>query len=563
MHIGLRLVRAAIAAAAVLCAPLARAVDVVPAPESGPPLTKLTVVNKKLELRDVRNGKLILQERNALPLVQSYDPQVTYTLKINEQPTGYDMVVTFTNDTNQPRRPGAIYVGMLTLGSQIEYLDVRHTSVWRPVNFSTFVGKGYTYPDDLFSPVFVVRNGEYAVAASLRYPAVELNHDARVAIMNPSGSNSGEGGQGWGAGFRLANPDNVPPTQAINHPGILPPKTSRTYVVAVRVVADRDDWMRTLLPYRKYFRDLYGGVSFKRKTYPILPVGIADGFYQEAGNLSGFGDPNIRRPDVFGWGPWADELSAIEGYGAVMLWAPSGLYFFNPQHNYPFQITSQLEESPLLSTAFDPQIGLPRVRESGKTLGLWWGRSLDISLEWDSPDVIPLDPNNPLHVQIAERELDGAVRAGVNLIGLDTCNPRINGIANAYHWVKHIRERYPSITFIAEPSPCDILSTLVGGVLPGWALDGEIPKTISDCYPFQNPHYLADFLIPGHEMVMSYRYNFHKDFFNHHPTPQEVDADMRWFASMGYVPMVWEQISTGGDVRAAESWTWTVPGGLR
>ncbi len=564
MPMGLRACFAAIAAAVVSCSSIARAVDVIPGPEGGPAVTDLKIVNGKYELRDAVTGAMVMQERNALPMVTVMDSRVTYSLRVNEQPSGYDAVVTFTNPTNQPLPIGTIYVGMLTLGADIEYLDVRHSSVWRPANFSTYVGKGYTYPDDLYSPVFMVRGSKYAVGVSLRYPVIEYDHDVRIATMNPSGSNSGEGGPGWGAGFRLSNPANCPPSQLMKHPGALPPHTSRTYVVTVRVSRDTQDWMGTLVPYLKYFRAMYGGVAYTRMTQPILPVGIADSYYQEPGNLDGFGDPNLRRPDLFGWGPWADQLVSIKGYSAVMLWAPSGLYFFNPQYNYPFQITTRWDANPLMAaTAYDPAVGLPRVQASGTTLGLWWGRSLDVSTAWDASDVTPLDPDNPEHVRLAERELDGAVRAGVHLVGLDTCNPSINGIRNAYRWVKHLREQFPSITFISEPSPCDVLNTQVGGVLPGWALDGGDPKTLSDCYPFKNPHYLADFLLPGNETVMSFRYNFHEEFFNHSPTDAEVDADVRWFASMGYVPMVWRQVGTVGDVRAARSWEWTVPGKYR
>ncbi|MCC6426821.1 MAG: hypothetical protein IT435_08360 [Phycisphaerales bacterium] len=558
----LRAVLAAAVMAVGSCLASARSVDVVPDPEGGPAITDLKKVGNNWELRDVSNNKLLMQQRNAVPLVQVVDNRVTYAIQFNEQPTGFDMVVTFTNPTSDTLPIGTLYAGMFTLGADIQYLDVRHTSVWRSANFTTFIGKGYTYPDDFYSPVCVFRNGDYSIGLSLRYPAVEWNHDTRVLFMNPTGGNSGEGGPGWATGFRLSNPNNVPPSQKITHPGYLQPHTSRKYVLTCRVTRDRDNWMQTLLPYRQYFRALYGGVSYERLTQPILPVGIADSYYQEAGNLDGFGDGNTRRPDVFGWGPWADELCGIQGYSAVMLWAPSGLYFFNPQFNYPFQITSRWDQIPIMRDAFDPDIGLPRVGKSGKTLGLWWGRSLDVSHVWDPATVTPLDPANPTHIALAEREIDGAIRAGVTLIGMDTCNPSINGIRNTYLWIKHLRQRYVGITFIAEPSPCDILNTQLGGILPGWALDGQ-PTKLADCYPFQNPHYLADFLLPGHETVMSFRYNFHEDYFGYTPTPDDIDHDVRWFAEMGFVPMVWKQVGTVGDVRAAESWTWTVPGNLR
>lgn len=562
MTTGIRALLVATAAIVVVLTSSARAEDIIPLPEGGPVVTDLTLVGSKYELRDAENGRLLMQERNALPRVSVIDSRVTYTTQVNEQPTGYDLIVTFSNPTSLTLPIGTIYVGMVTLGADIEYLDVRHSSVWRAVNFNTFVGKGYTYPDDLYSPIYTLRSSGYAFSASLRYSAVADNHDVRVAIMNPTGSNSGEQGPGWGAGFRLSNPVNVPPSQVINHPASLPPNSSRTYVVCVRVARDRDDWMQTLLPYRTWFRSLYGGISYERSCKPILPVGIADSFYQEPGNLDGYGDPSERRPDVFGWGPWADRLVATEGYESVMLWAPSGLYFYNPQYNFPFQIASRWNSSPLLSTAFDPGVGLPRVKAAGTTLGLWWGRSLDVSPTWDSPTVTPLDPSNPAHVALAEAEITGAQRAGVDLLGLDTCNPSINGIRNAYLWIRHIRDTFPKMRFIAEPSPCDILNSQVGGVLPGWALDGGVPTKLSDCYPFQNPHYLADFLLPGHESIMSYRYNFHEDFFNHTPTDAEIDADVRWFASLGYIPMVWKEVRTVGDVCAAKSWLWTVPGKL-
>ncbi len=544
------------------CRAPARQADLVPGPEGGPPVTRLTKVGKNYELRDAASGAMIMQQRNALAQVAVYDPRVTYTVQMNEQPTGYDMVVTFTNPTGDTVPVGTIYAGMLTIGQDIEYLDVRHSSVWRPASFTSFVGRAYMYPNDLYSPIFEARGAGYAVGVSLRYPAIEYDHDVRVAIMNPTGSNSGEGGPGWGAGFRFSDPPNTPPSQALLHPARLSPYSSKQYVLCVRVTRDREDWMTTLLPYRRYFRAMYGGVSYERMTKPILPIGIADGVWQEPGNIDGYGDPTIRRPDVFGWGPWADSLVGIAGYSSVMLWAPSGMYFFNPQYNYPFQITTRWQASPELATAFDPEIGLPRVAQSGKTLGLWWGRSLDISSGWDPAVVTPLDPANPAHVAMAEAELSGAIRAGVTLIGMDTCNPSINGIRNAYLWIKHLRERFTGLTFVAEPSPCDILNTLVGGVLPGWALDGS-PKTLDDCYPFRNPHYLADFLLPGHETIMSFRYNNHWDFFGWTPTEADIDHDVRWFASMGYIPMVWSGITTVADVEAAETWTWTVPPLLR
>ena len=88
------------------------------------------------------------------------------------------------------------------------------------------------------------------VAESLERTAKKIRDYA-----NPPAA--GEGGRGWAVRFQFATPKQ----NLIKYEARLRPGESRTYTVAVRVAKSRDQWMRTLLPYRTYFRAQYGGVQ--------------------------------------------------------------------------------------------------------------------------------------------------------------------------------------------------------------------------------------------------------------------------------------------------------------
>jgi hypothetical protein len=550
-------------ALAALCTTAIASDQNVPGPETGPKLIDFKKVNNKWEMRDAVSGKLIMQERpNAVALTQSFDPAVQQDIRFNAQPTGYDMVVTFTNTSSVPKPAGGLYTGLFTLGSQISYFDFRYGSEAVDANFATYVGQQYNYPDSQYSPVWVIMNGEYAVGVSLLYPMLEYQHDARMGLMNPTGSNDGEGGKGWGIGAKVSNKGNEHASQKLPFSSMIPAGEQRTYTLSVRVTNNPSEWPRTLVPYRKHFRQAFGGVTYKREGKPVQPVVIAEGSYLEPSNPLGFTFIASRRPDVFGWKPWAEALKQASRNSVQMLWAPSGLYYTRAEENFPFQMASHWLSTPKLATALDPEIGLKSAANAGVDLGMWWGRSVEVATEWEPEYLVNFDPDNPQHRAAALHELDLAVQAGVKTIGLDTFSPARVQIAKLYNWLLDLRKRYPDVKFIVEPNACDMLHTLAGSFISGWK-DDRRPDNVEGLYRLKSPHTLADFLVPGHETFLAFRYNGYRQYFSMAPTPQLIEQDMRRFADMGYTPVLFEDMSTSPPIAINKTWEASVPSDLR
>ncbi len=553
---------AALLAAATLTSNASAGDTYIPGVENVPKIVEMKKIGSKWEMRDVSNGKLIMQERNCVPQTQGFDAQVQRTVEIRPQPSGYDMVVTFTNPTSQPLPAGAMYSGMFTLGPAVTYMDFRYGSQPVDANFSTYVGQAFNYPDSQYSPTWVFMNGEYAVGVSVIYPMLDYQHDIRLGLMNPTGSNDGEGGPGWGISARVSNRGTEPVEQQLPFPAMIPAGQERTYVMCVRVTNNPGEWTRTLVPYRTFFRQKYGGVTYRREGKPVQPVVIAESSYLESSNPLGFTYIASRRPDVFGWKPWVDALKLASKTDIQMLWAPSGLYYAKAAENFPFQMTTHWQSTPKLATALDPQQGLRAVADAGVPLGLWWGRSIEVATEWEPNEMVSLDPENPEHRAAAYREMDLAVQAGVTTVGLDTFNPGRVQLAKLYNWLHVLRVRYPSVKFIVEPNACDMLHTMAGSFISGWK-DDKRPATPEGLYRVNVPHALADFLLPGHETFLAFRYNGYRQYFGITPNQALIEQDARKFAAIGYTPVLFEDTTSIPAVPVARTWETTVPSDLR
>lgn len=551
-----------IGATAWLHAPAIAGDPIIPPPESGPKIVDLNRIGSKWEMRDARNGKLIMQERNAVPQTQAFDSRVQRDIEMRPQPSGYDMVVTFTNPTSEPLPAGALYAGMFTLGPSVTYFDFRYGSQPVPANFSTFVGQHYNYPDSQYAPVWVFMNGEYAIGVSLLYSMMDYRHDARMGLMNPSGSNDGEGGKGWGVAARISNRTTDPANQRLPFECLIPPGERRSYVLAVRVSDNPSEWPRTLLPYRTLFRSQFGGVTYRREGLSLQPVVVAEGSYLEPANPLGFTWIASRRPDIFGWRPWADALKQSARHQIQMLWAPSGLYYERAEENFPFQMTTHWLSTPKLATAVDPVNGLKAAADAGVRLGLWWGRSVELADKWEPDHITYFNPHDPSHRQAAFDEMDLAVQAGVTWVGLDTFSPGRVQVADLYDWLIDMRTRYPGVRFIVEPNACDLLHSIAGSFISGWK-DDKHPGTIEGLYRVTAPHTLADFLLPGHETFLAFRYNGYRQYFNINPTPEIIAQDMQRFAQMGYTPAIFEDKNDLPPVTVARTWETSVPHDLR
>jgi len=281
-----------------------------------------------------------------------------------------------------------------------------------------------------------------------------------------------------------------------------------------------------------------------------------------AQNPNGYAFATSRRPDVYGWRPWGDALaSTLDQWGRVMIWAPSGSYGADPSFNYPYQFASHWLDDPE-SAAVDDPLGLPVAARVGE-VGLWWGYSVRVATRWNPTlpsDVHPFDPDNPADLAAAYLEVDTAARAGATRIGLDSFAHYYCPAWKLHRWLRMVKARHPQIHFVSEAVASDILHNEDPTYLAGYNFN--TPSSPADLYPITTPHYLADFVNPGHEMWIGYQYSHQADF-GMAVTPALVESDARRFASWGYVPVMFNDFTPGPETLAAESWRRTVPADLQ
>ncbi len=552
-----------VAASAALAVTAERAAaQQIPPPEDGQQIVNVSHTSGTIRMRDRETDAPLIDPRG-LKLYGGDGPEVLQpTITVNKQPSGFDVVYTFQNGTNEPKQIGEFRIGIITLGSLITWYDCRQSSSPAPIEMASYINQSYQYPDDLYSPVAVVSNGQHAIGVSLLYPVLEYKHDVLVSLSKMPGQYAGgEGGMGWMVSIGCTN---LPAGTPLPHPCLVPAGEERTYVVCVRTTRKPAEWFRTLLPYRAYFRSLYGGVQYARETEPVAGVSLAFVAAISPTNPSGWGWPN-RRPDQHGWSPWITYITTnLSAFKRVVLWAPTGLYNVSQELNYPFQFTSRWLDHPKLKTAIDPAIGLPRISQNGQKLGLWWGRALEVSTQWNPTQSHYFDLHNTEDVALALKEVDLAVQAGATIIGLDTFVPCQTPLWDQVHWVKKMNQRGPGLKFIVEPSGCDIIHRLGPIVVDGFQDPGPSPQSPEALYRIKAPNYLADFLLPGHETWALMHWEAWEHHFHHPPSGDRMRQDCIKVAAYGYVPVVFhESVQASSQFKAAKSWEDSIPEDLQ
>jgi len=535
----------------------------IPPLEKGTATVRSKLVNgNQLEIRDAATNAPILLPKGTR-LVEFLDPAVEVAIRLQSQPTGADIIFNFHNTADTPKGLGMLDTGILTLGQNVIYQDLRETNEAVTANVKTYVGKAYPYPSDLYCPAWVISNSTYHVGVSLQYPIMEYKHDAFIGLSNPKGAQLlGEGGAGWAVNFVLST---IGPHswQKVQYSAELKPDERRQYVMSIRIQPKAKEWVRTLLPYRNYFRANYGGVKYLRDPKPVMAFGLSGEVQLSDDNPFGFA-PQYR-PDRQGFNKLAGELKTnYPGWGSVMIWLPGGVYRVHQENNFPFQFTSTWMNWPIASSsAFDDTFGLASIKNTGKDFGLWWGNSARMALTWDPKHFVDFDPDNPKHVKLALTELDIAAKAGATSIGLDTFAHNYTPIWKGYPWLVAMRLRYPYMRFVTEPSACDIMHTIAPTFISAWN-DETKPANEEGLYRIKHPNYIADFLLPGHEIWAGFRYNGLTKYFGKKPDAARVLADVIRFSSYGYVALNMEGINTTTTtVNASKTWNTTVPADIR
>lgn len=534
----------------------------VPAVEPGDRTVNSRLVNEQLELRDAATNAPICLARGQSIVDPPLNGEVRSSVTLQRQPTGADLVFTFRNMGAEPRPLTRISLGVLTLGQVVTYqCDGAKLSTPMEADYARYAAAATSYPGRLYSPACVLINGDYAVGLSVQYPLLQYKHDVSIGLRSPSSFalTRGEGGRGWVVDFGFSNSGEAAEGDRLAHEAMLAPDETRTYVVSVRVTRNTGEWVRTLLPYRNYFRALYGGVKYERSTGPVRGVELADAAQITEENLRGFAGE--FRPDRNGWRGFISYLDRdLNGFDSAMLWVPGGLYDKHRENNLPFQFVSPLQESEPLATIFDAASGMPGfVRRTGKSIGYWWGQSARVARDWNPRQLVALDPANPEHTALAFNELDLAVKAGAQMIGLGGFSHENCPVWSLYPWLSQMRLRHPDVEFVTEPIACDVLHTLAATFARGWH-EGAAPENPDGLFVIRNPNYLADFLLPGHELWGGFRYDGHRRFFGIGASPELVTRDMQRMAALGYRPCFIDVPDIArAAIAAAATWESTVP----
>ena len=513
------------------------------------------VDGNKIEMIDAVTGAYVIKP-NGQRLwsgsnTSTHPTSVSPTIQMIPVTDGFDVVYTFTNNTGAMAGLGKFTVGGFRFGQIIEAHDFRFDG--KPYEIDNRGGPlapgGWFYPSGQYSPVVVFGEAPYKVSVSLHYPILEYKHQVRLRIATPGGA-AAQSGLNWSVDINL-NPENN--DNKFNPDGDLHPGETRTYVVAVRVVKGGTNWISTLEPYRNYFQALYGGVRYTRDARPVNARSAAQHGNQDSNNPYGFGHGNLR-PDIFGWAPWVDRLvdSVDTGWSRFMLWRPTGLFENHFDMQNPFLFTSHWFEG----NNYGHNMGnalqeFPRVGAAGGQLGLWWGSSARVMREWNTDQWEPLEVHNPEHQMLAFKELDNAVAAGVRIIGLDAFR-RLQPW-DAWDWLTMLKRRAPNVTFVTEPPCGDVIHLLAPAFLVATRPANQIQLRLNQ------PHALADYLVPGHETWGLIRRDRLTSALGKPPTDADVQAEVARVAALGYVPCVGLALdfSEGGEgdrFMAAETW---------
>lgn len=477
------------------------------------------------------------------------------TINVQLAPGGMDVVYTYTNGTNKTLKPGAMRLGGIRFGQEIQGRKLSVDGSPRKMNHDKKAKwlSGQIYPNDLYSPVAILQEGEYTVGVSFYYPVLDYKH--HVFVQYEAASDP----KGYGINWQVRGTMNDGKTHFPESD--IKPGEKRVYVMSVRVTkGDPDEWVRTLVPYRSFFQAEYGGTQYARDPKPILGMTPAMPDYLSAENPYGFGYPSIR-PDVYGWEGWINLMQDQidnHGWSRIVMKTPSGLYKKNQQFNFPTQIVSQWMKIPAMKSTID------EMGDFGNDfggLGFWWGRSSTVMFKWDptADEQALFEPSNPQHRELLFKELDLAAQAGVSHLGLDGFNKLRSW--EGYQWIKDMEARQPGIKFCVEAVSCDLMHTVAPTYV--WALRPESLKY----YEVSQPHSLADFLVPGHE---TWAHIGGADLKAMYDLPAEADVPqaivldhMNKAAAMGYVPIIFSPADATKAMPAAESWKFSVPQDLQ
>lgn len=484
------------------------------------------------------DGSWVATGSDGVPLTERWDPvtvsvrdglggRVVPTASVEQISGGLRVTYTYRNTSASPAELSSLRMPLAALGQSVTAQDLCEIGTDLSLTSS---GGGWSgaYPQVLYSPAAVVRNGTVALGVSVEYPILSYRHEIRLSVV-PQGAS-----QWW---IEVA-PNNAGLTGGItylfNKPMLAPGET-RSYVVNV-VFADSARWEETLAPYRDFFRSTYGGVRYSRDGRPIAGISLAYGEYQTSANPDGW-IPEANRPDRTGFAAAASTIDRqFLKSDRVLVWAPTGLTM--PQNqNFPFQFASRwTKDRGPMSDA--PQRLAALAGGSGRTLGLWWGHSASPRTAWAGGQPVPLNVDDPTSSELCAAELRAARAAGATLIGLDAFAHCIVPVWRLAPQLAAMRTSFPEMSFCTEGRAPDVLHALAATWIDGFRY---LPAEGRDEFVAADRFRLADYLLPGHETWVGMSFDRSRNPALWGPSYRQADRDGLIGAAIqrGFVPVVW------------------------
>jgi len=514
----------------------------------------------QLTLTDLLTGRKIISPNNSRlwePEEVSRKPAQRPTITVTNTGDGFDVNYHFHNTTNQRKSLGRIILGGIRFNESIKTRDFFYEGKEQTIrhNNRPYFDGGGCYPDQYYSPVVILQDAPYTMGISINYDLLKYKHRVYLRMESPGGQYR-QGGPNWSLRAGLNPEDNYA------EEGELLPGEQRTYSMSVRILKDKpDQWIRTIAPYRDFYRTTYGPVRYVRDERPVKVITTTQPnaltTENPYGYVSPYGGPQASslRVDKFGWGPFIEEWNSEvdQGWKRFMVWTPSGLYRNNVQNNYPFQFTSEWRRMQPVMASLNQLKAFASNPET--EFGLWWGRCGQVMRQWDTPSFEWFDPSKSGHVAEALEELQLPKQINVDTIGLDTfC---VIPVWKAVPWLERMQAAVPTARFIIEPRTCDILHARTAMYVLGTRCNAE------DHWTYKEPHYLADFLNPGHETWAFIDAAHIREDLGREPTNDEIRQVMSDFASRGYVPLQDHLFTINESLNATRSWLATVPQDLQ
>lgn len=381
---------------------------------------------------------------------------------------------------------------MQTTSGTVHLNRIYYSEGYLPLDQGETIFLDNIYPLHAYSPVIVHADSDFAVGSSFAYPFLDYEDFVTVQLEKVT---SGEQSGSWRHRYynlKAQSYDSEEGLVSFSGQRIAPGET-RTYTLYIRFTEPRY-YILTLEPYKTYFNNLYGPVTYTKNLDPVFGTQMGGPGQVSSENPRGYWTDQSRRIDLLGWQPFVDYLIDTAkdlGFSRVLIWNPSGLYddsICTVQHgpdsscNYPSAFMD-----------FDPsaeltKAELSRLNAAGVQLGFWWGRSSQIPTPnvWNPVTIVDADYDTGEHTSFLHGQLSKAQSLGARLIGMDSFNNMKN--VDKYSWVKEMREQSGNqILFTHEPAGSDIFTTVMAQFVRA---DGynDLPDEI------KSPNVLAKYL---------------------------------------------------------------------